>query len=58
MSQSEGQFKAPANEGANEEQQPTSPTEKIEGEPPAGTTAPGREKPESEVHNEINPNTE
>ncbi|HYN86816.1 MAG TPA: hypothetical protein VER32_16320 [Pyrinomonadaceae bacterium] len=56
MSQSEGQFKAPAPESATEEQ--PSPTEKIEGEPPAGTTAPGREKPESEVHNEINPNTE
>jgi hypothetical protein len=57
MSQSEGQFKAPAPEGTQAEE-PQSPTEKIEGEPPVGTTPPGREKPESEVQNEINPNTE
>lgn len=56
MSQSEGQFKAPVNEGVTEEQ--PSPTEKIEGEPPVGTTPPGRERPDSEVHNEVNPNTE
>lgn len=41
-----------------EPQDERSPTEKIEGEPPPGSRKPGREKPESEVHNEIKPNTE
>ncbi len=57
MSETTGQFNPPATEGETEET-PLSPTEKIEGEPPAGTTPPGAEKPESEVHSEIKPNTE
>ncbi|MGB8507858.1 MAG: hypothetical protein WCD76_05605 [Pyrinomonadaceae bacterium] len=36
-----------------------SPNEKLEGQPPAGSTLPGVENPESEeVKKEINPNTE
>lgn len=36
-----------------------SPDEKLEGQPPAGSTPPGVENPESEeIKQEINPNTE
>lgn len=36
-----------------------SPTDKIEGQPPEGSTIPGAENPDSkEVKEEINPNTE
>jgi len=36
-----------------------SPDEKLEGQPPAGSTMPGVENPESdEIRKEINPNTE
>lgn len=51
-------FTVGAPSGEPQPQTELSPTEKIEGEPPPGSVTPGAQKPDSEVQNEVNPNTE
>ena len=57
MAENEGQAKAP---DAGEEELPVElgPIEKLDEQTPAGSIVPGAQKPSSEVHDEVNPNTE
>ena len=58
MAENEGQAKAPVG-GEEESQVELGPIEKLEEQPPpAGSIVPGAQKPTSEVHDEVNPNTE
>ena len=57
MPENEGQAKAPA-AGEEEAQVELGPIEKLEEQPPSGSIVPGAQKPSSEVHNEVNLNTE
>jgi hypothetical protein len=56
MSAKEGRTEEREDQNAGAEK---SPTEKLEGKQPPGSTVPGAQNPESkEIKNEINPNTE
>ena len=57
MAENEGQAKAPA-AGEEESQVELGPIEKLEEQTPTGSIVPGAQKPSSEVHNEVNVNTE
>ena len=57
MAENEGQAKAPAT-GEEESQVELGPIEKLEEQTPTGSVVPGTQKPSSEVHDEVNPNTE
>ena len=57
MAENEGQAKAP--DAAEEEALvELGPIEKLEEQPPTGSIVPGAQEPSSEVHNEVNLNTE
>ena len=57
MPENEGQAKAP---DASEEEAAVElgPIEKLDEQIPTGSIVPGAQKPSSEVHNEVNVNTE
>jgi hypothetical protein len=56
MSETEGQKRAAEETNTLEIE---SPSQKLEGQPPAGSPVPGAENPDSEeIKSEVNPNTE
>ena len=57
MPENEGQAKAP-DAGEEESLVELGPIEKLEEQTPTGSIVPGAQKPSSEVHDEVNPNTE
>ena len=57
MPENEGQAKAPE-AGEEESLVELGPIEKLEEQTPTGSIVPGVQKPSSEVHDEVNPNTE
>ena len=57
MAENEGQAKA-TDAGEEESAVELGPIEKLKEQTPTGSIVPGAQKPSSEVHNEVNLNTE